>query len=1107
MKRKVFLMLVPALALVLVELGSRIHAAPPTPESPTLPPPREREAIPYLGTGAEPVVAMQPQKEVAITAVADWSKIVFQSYRDNNWEIYIANGDGTNQTRLTWNDAIDMQPRLNRGCTRIVFASRRTGNYEIFTMNADGSGLVQLTYNNTDDVNPTWSPDGTKIAFQTYRDGQAEVYIMNADGSGQSRLTQDRGYDGEPTWSPDGTKIAFVSNRAGGYHIWVMNANGSGQTQRSTQAYSANPTWSPDGNRIAYDADGNNDGWQELWLMNAEGSNQRQVYVPFQFQTDAWAGSWSPDGRYVAFTLISFVYHQDNWYWTYAYLAAWDSVTRSITRLSSQGADWNIDWQTSDAQAPVSSISALPPYLSIHDPVRWKGRDTGGAGIAFYTVQYREEPGGVWTTWLNTPDTSGIFNGTIGRTYTFRVKARDNAFNEGRWSPERSATLYERILEGRVTDNRGFPIVHGNVDIQPIPVLTGGTDFDGRYSAYLSARGTHTVTVSQPGFGSARPQRLKIQHDTRGVLSVLPPADNVVSNGGFESGDLTGWTAQGAYTPSIGLGGAHSGNSGLSKGRLLSVSDPITVNLPGDYVAAIQTRDGSLHAISLDGDVLYYSTSSDGIVWTSPERIASPVISARFMRPVIATGGEGSVHIVFAQVVENTFRYMYLTKLTDGGWSTPQVIGCVPYATLTVHPWGKIVHIIFENGRDIFHCSRSENGTWSEAYQLSYMQQGVGGWSATVDQQGTLHVLWSGTGFTEYADFGVAYTFRSVNGVWSTPIRLTTERNTYPHITVDAQGNLYAIWCTIPSGDVKLRRRAFDPHAVWYAPEIITTGLLWRPKLFIRSDGVQYFVYETGTGTHLLARRAGGVWSKPVRLGANDGYPLLVDNGIAFFSAGSRISYRRVPWVSNQTTSLSQSIFIPITMTSPTLSFLYRLQTLQGTSPGGLTVRIVDKPHETTIWSSGSDTGLIWHQGWADLSNWRGKMITVTFVLSEVAGTDSLYLDLDEITVGSWNTPVIDAIEPTRVEANVPFTMTITGRNFVRQESGSNRVLPQVLIGNSRYTDVTWINTATLSVSVTGMSPGIYRVAVSNPNGQTGSGTVTLRVGHVLWLPLIARED
>ena len=42
------------------------------------------------------------------------SEFAFSSYRDGNWEIYLADGDTSAQLRLTDHPASDSQPRLNR---------------------------------------------------------------------------------------------------------------------------------------------------------------------------------------------------------------------------------------------------------------------------------------------------------------------------------------------------------------------------------------------------------------------------------------------------------------------------------------------------------------------------------------------------------------------------------------------------------------------------------------------------------------------------------------------------------------------------------------------------------------------------------------------------------------------------------------------------------------------------------------------------------------------------------------------------------------------------------------------------------------------------------
>ncbi len=43
----------------------------------------------------------------------------------------------------------------------IAFSSTRDGNVEVYRMNADGSSQTRLTTNNALDGEPAWSPDGT----------------------------------------------------------------------------------------------------------------------------------------------------------------------------------------------------------------------------------------------------------------------------------------------------------------------------------------------------------------------------------------------------------------------------------------------------------------------------------------------------------------------------------------------------------------------------------------------------------------------------------------------------------------------------------------------------------------------------------------------------------------------------------------------------------------------------------------------------------------------------------------------------------------------------------------------------------------------------------
>lgn len=196
---------------------------------------------------------------------------------------------------------------------RIVFVSQRGGDHDIFVMNGDGSGQTRLTNDGNQDVAPSWAPDCRTIVFQRGLgvQGDAEIFTMKGDGTGQRRLRSaspgccgspgDRGAD--PVFSADGGTIAYVANTpnaSGGsqFQIWSMDVDGSNPRQITFGAHSQSPAWSPDGSRIAFVRWLPNQA-PRLWTMNADGSDDRLLS-----QSEGWDlwPSWSPDGRHLVFT-------------------------------------------------------------------------------------------------------------------------------------------------------------------------------------------------------------------------------------------------------------------------------------------------------------------------------------------------------------------------------------------------------------------------------------------------------------------------------------------------------------------------------------------------------------------------------------------------------------------------------------------------------------------------------------------------------------------------------------------------------------------------------------------------------------------------------------
>jgi len=71
-------------------------------------------------------------------------------------EIHLIDVSGTNEVPLTNAGAVSEYPCWSPDGSRIVFQGYRDGDFEIFMMNSDGSGIVQLTDNEDFDGHPSW---------------------------------------------------------------------------------------------------------------------------------------------------------------------------------------------------------------------------------------------------------------------------------------------------------------------------------------------------------------------------------------------------------------------------------------------------------------------------------------------------------------------------------------------------------------------------------------------------------------------------------------------------------------------------------------------------------------------------------------------------------------------------------------------------------------------------------------------------------------------------------------------------------------------------------------------------------------------------------------
>ncbi len=173
----------------------------------------------------------------------------------------------------------------------------------IFTVRPDGTGLKQISPGAAEV--PRWSPDGTELAT-------AGLTIYRADGAGSRTLPTPPGFSPETifgcnVWSPDGSRLAcevldFEHPDRNG--IYTLRSSDGGDLRRLSVSPDGDdiPTdYSPEGSWVLFlhqDLTRPADRSWAFHVVHPDGSGLHRV-TPWLSGADG--GSWSPDGRWIAY--------------------------------------------------------------------------------------------------------------------------------------------------------------------------------------------------------------------------------------------------------------------------------------------------------------------------------------------------------------------------------------------------------------------------------------------------------------------------------------------------------------------------------------------------------------------------------------------------------------------------------------------------------------------------------------------------------------------------------------------------------------------------------------------------------------------------------------
>ncbi len=259
-----------------------------------------------------PVSAIAEELASALKAVP--FRIVYETWQNDNWELLVAQADGSESVNLTNTpDANELYPHASPDGTRICFVcDEGTGAQKVrnvYVMNIDGTDRLLVARNARQ---PCWKFDSTAVAYLkgeveqfSYTDYATKgVWIYDlATRQHAEHPNKDLYHLYNLCWSPDGKWFVSTVHAGMGYEHAILAFEADGTAVYNLKIPGCRPDISPDGKRIAW---GPSDWALRVGDLDFSTGTPRVVNARDVVTSDkpmkVYHVDWSPDGKYIAYS-------------------------------------------------------------------------------------------------------------------------------------------------------------------------------------------------------------------------------------------------------------------------------------------------------------------------------------------------------------------------------------------------------------------------------------------------------------------------------------------------------------------------------------------------------------------------------------------------------------------------------------------------------------------------------------------------------------------------------------------------------------------------------------------------------------------------------------